>query len=130
MKYLALWSYGLWNFFWKISKTLLPSFYILNVRSLKHCSKGNSWICSIYACIFFKISYLHYLDLVLCLYLSARTCSSIICIAIASFKSMWRDCIFFMYSNFSKWSSKKVKWCFDKKKLNALTQKILYQARS
>ena len=35
MKYLGLWSLGLRKFFWKISKTLQPPFYILNVRSLR-----------------------------------------------------------------------------------------------
>ena len=34
MKYLGLWSPGLQKSFWKICKTLQPSFYILNVRSL------------------------------------------------------------------------------------------------
>ena len=39
MKYLALWSPGLLNLFWKISKTLWPRCYILNVYSLipKRC---------------------------------------------------------------------------------------------
>ena len=35
MKYLALWSPGLQNIFWKICKTLHPPSYILNVHSLK-----------------------------------------------------------------------------------------------
>ena len=34
MKYLAVWSPGLQNIFWKISKTLQPPFYMLNVHSL------------------------------------------------------------------------------------------------
>ena len=71
---------------------------IWNISYLKHSSKGISWFFSIYAYILLNISYLHCLDLILCLYLWARTCGSIICIAIRSFRSLWCDCIFFMYS--------------------------------
>ena len=65
---------------------------------------------------------------VLCLYLWARACSSVSCIAITSFKSLWCDCIFFMYSRWNKTLTEVQKRWNDvlTKQLNALAQTILY----
>ena len=41
MKYLDLWSPGLWNIFWKFVKPSGPPSYILNVRSLKPLAKSS-----------------------------------------------------------------------------------------
>ena len=42
MKHLGLWSPGLRRFFWKICKTVWPSCFMLNVRSLKQI-RYNTW---------------------------------------------------------------------------------------
>ena len=96
---------------------------------LKHSSKTNFWFWSIYALlvlawILFTCSFYS----ILCLYLWARVCSSVICIAIKSFKSLWCDCIFFMYSRWNKTLTKIQKSWNDvlTKQLNPLAQKILY----
>ena len=74
-------------------KYILPKTFFQNKSLvLKHvCVTILVWI--LFICSFYSV---------LCLYLWARACSSVICIAITSFKSLWCDCIFFMYSRWNK----------------------------